>query len=882
MKLPSDFSGSDANLRRYYISIDAFHVAAATYIGSIYRIDDTAVYSIEDPNTGRISSIAYWGTYDSGNLLAGEVTADPTSGTVNIWRTSNPTASTPTWEKSDPDYKSPSGGGNSGRANAQLAWSPDGDRAYCGTSSANLTTAVNWPSGYLTGSALDESAFSVSPYATSYEDLLDRADKSKDTDVGDIWNQLSLIDTEISHLSDVAVLEVPGGSDDYSVLYLASVNDNGAVASSFDSIWRSTGYPLGTAWERVLCGANATAIDEIILRINPRDPSARSDVIVYARLGTNDVGYSPDEGQHWQVVSPGSDVRLDDISLASDDVMHILSNLFVRRISRTGGTWLPSEPRVRTMLDSGHTIATPLQNPELEDWVIVGDAGQGKMAYADFSQEPVKFEPPPMEQVQLPVPGNVHVIFDDEFEQNKTIYAASHDIPGGTTGKIYRWVIDESTSWDELGPPNSAFYGLAEQDGVLYGAWNAPIPANIPPGVGVDRTLYPRATVPPTTNLEWDDLTEGLITGVVFTREPTSLKTSSNDNINLWAIDNNNYNWATNNGTGCLWWYGDTLAKVGPWTTSPASDDLIPVDPVSGRANEINFKWRQLSYAWEYELQVAKDDEFSLVVLSSDNIAPADPLSPALFAPAGATVTSWVARLVPGMYTPFETSHLYYWRVRATSATSSLGTIENIRSPWSATMFFTVKAGLPVRTEHLGPVLLNPVDCARDVSLCPPFSWAPIPGTTKYEFILATDAALTQIIAQATVPTTAYQYDAKLDWNTAYFWQVKAVEPVVSEPSPVATFTVISKETAFPSSSPSPPLSTPLWTWIAIAIYVGLVAAILVLIRTRPVYDRSQATDADNISPTIDRPMNALADLKEAVIAKVKGTGSSQDESDIE
>ncbi|GAG41137.1 unnamed protein product, partial [marine sediment metagenome] len=251
------------------------------------------------------------------------------------------------------------------------------------------------------------------------------------------------------------------------------------------------------------------------------------------------------------------DVAVADLTLASDDVMYILSNLFVRRLSKTGDTWPPPEPRVRTLLDSGHTIATPLQNPELEDWVIVGDAGQGKVAYADFSQVPVKFEPAPEDRIGVPVLGNVHVIFDDGFEYNKTIYAASHNI-GRTSGKIYRWVIDKSTSWDELEPPNSAFYGLAQQNDVLYGAWRAAILANIPPGVGVDRSLFPRATVPPTANLEWDDLTEGLITGVVFTREPSSLKTSSNDDVNLWAIDNRNYNWASNNGTGCLWAYTDT------------------------------------------------------------------------------------------------------------------------------------------------------------------------------------------------------------------------------------------------------------------------------------------------------------------------------------
>ena len=161
---------------------------------------------------------------------------------------------------------------------------------------------------------------------------------------------------------------------------------------------------------------------------------------------------------------------------------------------------------------------------------------------------------------------------------------------------------------------------------VLYGAWiTAEIP-EITSDTGVDRTLYPRANVPPPP--EWDYLTAGLPIGVFFTREPSSLKISSNEYNNLWAIDNNPYDWT--NKAGCLWAYTDTVAKVGPWTTSPASGDFIPVDPVSGRAVEINFGWRQLSYVSAYEMQLAKDSDFSIRVLVNENITPVDQLAPVL------------------------------------------------------------------------------------------------------------------------------------------------------------------------------------------------------------------------------------------------------------
>jgi len=859
LELPSDFSGQEPSLRRFYVSTDT------TVLGvqfGVYRVDDTVPYWIKPPTTtpttGRISSIAYYGTYASGVLLAGEVTADLATGMVYIWRASDPNTTTlpPTWHKSD-TYKSPTGGGRAtplpvvgNFANAQLAWSPDGARAYCGTSSANLSLGGTvwavpgqWPYGYtVAGSgsvALDESAFSVSPYAPAYGQLLSSFSKVQDANIGNVWNQLSLIDTEISLLSDVAALEVPGegATEDYDILYLASISDNTTVLVNFDSIWRSTSDPLGRSWERVLCIASSD--NGTILRVKQTayDEEVRSQVIACADIGTDLVISSQDEGQIW-VVSHLTNVT--DLALAGDELMYILNGAEVYRYKWSVNNWLKTH-EVNTELNSGHTIAVPLKNPEkgdeeTEDWVIVGEAGPpngfAKVAWADFSQGSVSFEPPSERWVEVPVPGNVHVIADDKFEQNKIIYAASHDSPPpliSTTGKIYRWKIDESTAWDELEPPNSAFYGLAQRNDVLYGAWNVPgpprppEPPNNPPGV--DRTLFPRAKVPPPP--EWDDLTVGLpLPGdvnfpVVFTREPSSLKISSNEYNNLWAIDDHSYDWT--NKTGCLWAYTDTAAKVGPWTTSPASGDSIPVDPVSGRAVEVNFGWRQLSYSSVYELQLAKDSDFSIRVLVNENIIPVDQLSPECYFPAGGLVPAPASGVAN--WGNLESGHTYYWRVRARAAVTG----EVIRSPWSATMYFMVEAGLPVRAKYPTLTLFNPTYGARSVPRSPSFSWSGMPGTTKYEFILAKDAALTQVVVKANVPTTAYIYGDKLDWNTTYFWQVRAVEPVVSDPSLIGSFTVVAGEKPA-APAPAKPSPIPFWVWAVIAICAALMATIIALI----------------------------------------------------
>jgi hypothetical protein len=836
LELPSDFSGQTPSLRRYYVSTDAI---AGPQSGA-YRVDDTVPYRIKLLTDGRISSIAYYGTCASGVLLAGEVTADPATGMVYVWRASDPTVSTPEWHNKSDTYKSPSGGGTSGFANAQVVWNPDGTRAYCGTSSANPTAggtgaAPRWPFAWTNGVQFDESAFSVSPYAPAYERLLTSSGKPKDDDVGNIWNQLSLIDTQLSlappfdssFLSDVAVLEVPGApggeaSEDYDILYLASINPD---VGGFDSLWRSTSDPLGRTWERVLC--TAATNDDLILRVKQTayDEDVRSQVIACADLGTDLVISSQDEGQIW-VVSHLTNVT--DLALAGDEVMYILNGAVVYRYEWSVNNWVRTHEE-NTELDAGHTIAVPLKNPEkkggeeTEDWVIVGAAGPpsgfAKVAWADFSQGSVSFGPPFERRFEVPVPGDVQVIADDRFEQNKTIYAASHDLTDAS-GKIYRWVIDESTAWDELEPPNSAFYGLAMRNDVLYGAWvNAEI-SEITSDTGVDRTLYPRKGVPPPP--EWDYLTAGLPIGVIFTREPSSLKISSNEHNNLWAIDNRPYDFATNK-TGCLWAYTDTVAKVGPWTTSPASGDSIPVDPVSGRAIEVNFGWRQLSYASAYELQLAKDSDFSILVLKNENIVPVDQLAPECYFPAGGLVPTPASGIAN--WGNLESGHTYYWRVRARGATTG----EIVRSPWSATMYFTVMAGLPVRAKYPTLTLFSPTYGARNVSRSPSFSWSGMPGTTKYEFILAKDAALTKVVVKANVPTTAYIYGDKLDLNATYFWQVRVIEPVVSDPSPIGSFTVVAGEK--PVAPPAKPSPIPFWIWVVIAIYAALMAAIIAFIK---------------------------------------------------
>jgi len=622
-------------------------------------------------------------------------------------------------------------------------------------------------------------------------------------------------------------------------MYLASVNKN---ANYFDSIWRSTSEPLGKIWERVLCFRTPSDGNEIILRLNPRIADTR--LIFFAVLGTNMLWYSQDQGRLWYDAHPNAPVI--DFTLASETVVYLLDGLFVHRgVAKAGvGAWIWGQ-KVTTCLESGHTIATPLVNPVDEEWVIVGEdtPGSGRVAYADFLAKRIEFQ----RTIPVPITGNIHVLCDDKFQYNNTFYAASD----ATTGKIYRWVLEVTGAWQELEPPNREFYGLTQQQDVLYGAWRD-ILAFSGTQTGVDRTLYPTAFVPPP--LEWDDLTTGLPeTGdinfpVWFMREPSSLKSSSNTDIYLWAIDNHPYNFADKK--GCLWAFADLLALAGPWALSPAPGELIPADPVTGRNAEVNFRWRQFPETRKYEFWLAKDEKFTLTLIRG------------IYEPKNLEAPAYI--LPPGV---LEVGHDYYWKVRAREVMNG----EEIRSPWSSTMYFTVKSGLAVTSPYIGPAPLLPTDGAANIPIKPvSFSWTQYANTTGYQFQLASDPSMTKILVDTETTTTAYGYDEELEYDTHYFWRVRATEPYPSDWSPVFYFRTEAKAIT-PPVEPTRPTAppTPVWVWFLIAIVTLLYLAVMYLVTTKPRYVKPQP-DKAMMSDAVIGKKNTIGKTIDSIVAKLR------------
>ncbi len=775
LALPSNYSGKAASSRTVYASYSAENTTA----DDVYLIDDNDAFrmNVKGDEGVPIASIAY----NNGKLLAGGMTNIAGTANALIRICANPVVCPlkPKWESPS---KPPTGGAVSGYANAQVAWSSNGEMAYCGTSSSNVASASDWAdtdvsSGHpWSGTRLDESAF------------------SRSDDDGDTWNQLSLIDTEMEYLRDSALSVDTEGTKTLYYLYLAS------TGSGFDSIWRSESKTLDEEtlenldWERILCLNSKT--DDIILR-----PSAKKDELrlFLAVRGTDDVRYFDKDTQgkwQWERFWDCPDVT--DLAVVNDEMFYVLDDNEVNKCSWNeelwGGIW-EWQRDIDTGLRHGYTIAASGKNS-----VFVGESenGESRIAYSTNGGATFKLTK------AVPEPGNIWGTPDEEFASNRFIYVASEGYG------IYRWAIGRSTSWENLNLGCClSCYGLAQKGGALYGLCR----------FGISRTLIPHEEI--VTPSDWDSLTVGLPeppkNPVAF--KPGSLKALKvigKDIIALRAIDDNEYFSGTldpdasgyDPNVGRLWIYSDIFVLRAPWPTSPALGKLLPCDHCTCQAEVFCFHWRRLPLAEKYDLWIALDEEFTAILIKVGNMTPDDLYSPAWCPPTGSP------RLTCGK--------TYYWKVRSCQSTED----ERVHSRWSPPMHFTVKTCSSVEEMHLAPLLKAPQKGGKNVSRSPGFSWIGFPDTTKYEFVLANDAALTQIVVKEEVSTSAYHYSDRLDWGATYFWQVKAIEPVPSEPA-TGTFTVKPEPAALPALPAAP--GTPLWIWLVIGTLSLLIIVVIVL-----------------------------------------------------
>jgi hypothetical protein len=294
-------------------------------------------------------------------------------------------------------------------------------------------------------------------------------------------------------------------------------------------------------------------------------------------------------------------------------------------------------------------------------------------------------------------------------------------------------------------------------------------------------------------------------------------------------------------GAVSLYTYTDTLSTTIPVQTGPA-DGAINTEP-----NAVVLMWEAATGATAYEYQIESRADFAV-----SNAATALPTA------VNAPLTSQrVTGLIAG--------RTYYWHVRVAAP---------VIGPWSQSFSFETQL---VQADPNSPDIVSPSvggtgPGGYNAPLNPTFQWTNVPRATGYEFQLAIDPLMEELIIDFSGDkplgnTTAYKLTAyTLDYSTTYYWRVRAVSATSeTDWSVIVAFTTMAEPTETTSTAPPPSTSivvtqppatsivvtqppattvtmeapvteeiSPAYIWAIIIIGAVLVIAVIVLIvRTR-------------------------------------------------
>jgi photosystem II stability/assembly factor-like uncharacterized protein len=352
------------------------------------------------------------------------------------------------------------------------------------------------------------------------------------------------------------------------------------------------------------------------------------------------------------------------------------------------------------------------------------------------------FQPLPSTTNTGTLTGSVTVAFDLAFKDNHNIYASSDTAGAG----LFRFTTGESEEWlsiDSTLPSGGVIANfLLSRDGTLYAV-------NSNANGGMERCLDSRILNP-----VFETITGGLSTGA-------ALRDIDRTGNRLWAIDTANCKLVT---------YEDTL-------TAPVIQ-TAPVNNISGIGSLIDHAIKNIIIDWEpvtgasgYQWQCAYNGDFSNI-------------------PAGleGTVTGSEARLPP-----LDPSTMYSWRVRVNAP--ALG-------PWSEKRVFSTS--LDTRVIELKPE--SPEAGAVEVPVKPVFQWTAVVGASSYELLVSDGTDFTHPVITKindfSLPSNAWECDVPLDYDTTYYWKIRAISDGSHSPwSSAGVFITVSAP--LPPSQPS-------------------------------------------------------------------------------
>jgi len=541
-----DYLGSDDDLRQVFVGL-AHHATTATDSDGIFFCDDDDAEALEYGEL--IHSIDFDGT----NLVAGA------EDSTTVFYSSDPL------EGEDADVDSSSS-----------SKSPGGETA----------TVVRFVgSTVVAGTTGDDSAFAVSD------------------DMGDTFNDLTLIQGEIGTIMDFAI------SADGSAMYLLTADN--AIDDDV-SLWSYNDD--NELWERIRFFDDyvtnyGTTSGNLILRLAPEDP----DVIYLAETGSTSMFYSSDGGaSKWN--NRSSRYTINDLAVeTTGEVLYVLTtNGYVSKSVNTGFTWDGKE----TSGQAGDYSLTSMG----EDLLIIGgDAANDSVSYSsDGNADWTDLDP-------IDESGNVSVCAEG-LSAGDYVWAVTDAANSG----IYWLELGEDDWEDDLGvlTDDHRAYDIALADGILY--------------VLSANTTDSRLTrfLDPWGDSEGDESTAEI--DEILKAVPSALRVSAGS-TNLWAVSEG----------AELFNYEDTVAQVGPTLKSPANGFTVPMNEISGNPADVNLVWEsQSDEVAQFTVEVAIDEDFDEPWTDFDEPDPADAMD------EGDVVNAFLdgPSLMPG-----ET---YYWRAK--------------------------------------------------------------------------------------------------------------------------------------------------------------------------------------------------------------------------
>ena len=534
--------------------------------GGVVRLTDAygkAFTTWSAGEEGAIHSVAY---HDSGKLLAGDYDAN------RVYVCLTPMATTPKFERVI-SLKQPGG-----VQYTVVDWA--GDTAVAGTSG-------------------DESAVAVS------------------TDDGKSFNDIGLIDTALTNISDVGV------SADGSIVYLASYDGLDA------SIW-----VRASSWTRVLSLKDRSSGEEAaIIRVAPDDGEA----VYVAFLATQDVYVSKDSGKalwrHYPCYKVSSTTGIKDMAVEDAETVYAIDSAGCSLSTNSAASWGTLKP-----LDgiAGFSI-TLAPNGD----ILVGGS-DGKVAFSTDGGSTFTAT----ENLVGATSGNVRIVADADYADNNIIYAS-------VTGlSLYRATATKTTTFTGRGPTldtGHEILGLAAAEGLIY-----VLSANSTAGSKLWRNMADLATADTASLALWS----GRSTTNEYLATPQALKVS--DGPKFWAVD------TTNDDLDSI---TDPIAIVGPTLKAPTEKIKIPVNPLTGRAYTITFAFERYpsKYVTGLQIQIATDDNFDGVV--TDETVTVSKDSTAVTIGPFATLA---AEYMPG--------YTYWWKVRTAVDGPMLSPWSEVRS----------------------------------------------------------------------------------------------------------------------------------------------------------------------------------------------------------